>query len=595
MLQRLYLAMTLLGTCAFLVAACSDDTADQADDTAEPATTEPEADDTAEPDEQSEEPAEIEPEETVPPIEATVRVEATPYSPIAAAVHIEATGPVKVSITATADDHEVSTPTTAIARTSHVLPLVGMRQDRTYALAVEITDADGVAVDTLDATFTTGTVPFPLPDFELTIDTDRAQPGITLIEFNPQVAPEGDEGGQPVVGIDEEGEVVWWYRNTGSVGAVRPTPWGTLISHYFPVGIREFDILGNVVGNWQVSPEPPENPVEIRDADALAGIAALFGGNEGDPEALSVKADWVDLTSFHHEAYPMPNGNILAMSTTNHEITPEQRETFCPGDDVPFAITSDVIVEFEPDGTVVRTWDLWDVLDIDEIPGVHLCNTDGLFESVDFRDWTHANSVVYDEARDAILISSRHTNQVIALDHLDSSGPQASVRWILGENGTIPLDGDPPYHQHAVEVEDDGSIVLYDNGNFRPGTTPGDPNNPTYSRAVHYAINDSSDDPADWSATQIWEHVVDDVDGQPVYAFFIGDADQMDNGNIFIIHGGIAPQDGFRHARLIEVDPEGADGGDIVWDLTIGTADAGVTVYRAERLSSLYFGPDWES
>ncbi len=203
--------------------------------------------------------------------------------------------------------------------------------------------------------------------------------------------------------------------------------------------------------------------------------------------------------------------------------------------------------------------------------------------------------MVYDPDRDAILISSRHTDQVIALDHLDETGPQSSVRWILGHNPTIPLDGEAPYHPHAVELQADGSILLYDNGNMRPGTEPGDPVNPPYSRAVHYAIDDTAADPSEWTATQLWEHRVDDFDGRPLFAFFLGDADRMDNGNVLVDHGGIAPRDGFHHARLIEVVPEGATDGDIVWDLALGTEERPVTVYRAERVPSLYFGPDGEA
>ena len=531
--------------------------------------------------------------ETLP--EVAVTVEPTPYSPIAAGISVVADEPVKVRIRAESADHEAQTPTTADALREHFLPLVGMRQDRTYALTIEILTEDGALIEEIEDTFTTGTVPYPLPDFDVEVDLARSQPGITIIEFNPGNPPDDVDPGQPVIGLDNEGEVVWWYRNTGAVGDVRATDRGTFLSHYFPVGVREFDLLGNVVGNWQVSPEPPDTTVEIRDADALAGIASLFGGNEGDPPPIPVKADWVDLTSIHHEVFPMPDGNLLTLSTTNHPLTPEQRSALCPDDEIPFAATSDVVVEFQPDGTVVRTWDLWDVLDVEGIPGPFMCSTDGLFESVDFRDWTHANAVVYDEKRDAILISVRHTDQVIALDHLDETGPQSSVRWILGRQGTIPLDGDAPYHPHAVEVQDDGSILLYDNGNLRPGTSPDDPENPPYSRAVQYTIDDTADDPDDWTATQVWEHRVDDFDGEPLFAFFLGDVDRMDNGNVLINHGGIWNRPGFQHVLIIEVVPEGESGGDIVWELAIGTEADPVTVYRAERLPTLSCGPEWET
>ena len=525
---------------------------------------------------------------------ATLTVEPTPYSPIAASAVVESDEPVVVVVTARAGDHVVEVPPTANAASMHEIPIVGMRQDLTYELEVSLLDGEGTVVEQLDGAFTTGVIDWDLPDFELVVDESRAQPGVTIVEFDRWNPPDDAPNGQAVVAIDDDAEVVWYYRNTGSVGAVRQAPAGTMLSHYFPVGVREFDLLGNVVGNYQVAPEPVEGDVEVRDADALAAFAEVFAGNEGDPEAASLVADWVDLTSIHHEAYPMPDGNILALSTTNHELTAEQQEASCPGDDTGFAATSDVIVEFEPDGTVVRTWDLWDVLDISEIPGSAMCSTDRLYESEDFRDWTHANAVIYDEARDAIIISSRHTDQVIALDHLDDLGPQASVRWILGAQGTIPLDGDAPYHQHAVQLQDDGSILLYDNGNFRPGTEVGAADNPAYSRAVLYEIDDADDDPAQWSARQVWEHRMDDEQGRALYARFLGDADRLDNGNVLIVHGGIDMPDEYANARIVEVVPDVGSGGDIVWDLSFGDPEREFTSYRAERVPSLYSGPDWD-
>ncbi len=534
-------------------------------------------------------------EDGEPAAAATLTLQATPHSPIAASAVVESDGPVAVEITARSGDHVVEVPRTAAAATRHEIPVVGMRQDLEYVFDVRLVAEDGTAAGSLSDSFTTGSIDWDLPDFQLAVDEDRAQPGVTIVEFDRWNPPDDAPGGQAVVGLDHDGEIVWFYRNTGTVGAVEPTSDGLFLSHYFPVGVRTFDLLGNVLDNFQVAPDPVEGDREVRDADALAAFAEVFSGNEGDPEALPVRADWVDLTSIHHEVWAMPDGNFLALSTTNHELTPEQREATCPGDEIEFAATSDVIVEFEPDGTVLRTWDLWDVLDISKVPGSAMCSTDRLFESTDFRDWTHANAVIYDEQRDAIIISSRHTDQVIALDHLDDLGPQTSVRWILGAQGTIPLDGDAPYHQHAVELQDDGSILLYDNGNFRPGTEVADPETPTYSRAVLYDVDDTDDDPAQWSATQVWEHRMDDVQGRAIYARFLGDADRMDNGNVLITHGGIDMPDEPVDVRIVEVVPDGDSGGDIVWDLSFGDSDREYTSYRAERVPSLYFGPDWVS
>lgn len=528
----------------------------------------------------------------------TVEVAAGPHSVLSAQVRVDAALPVRVEVTATSGEHVVEVPRTAVSATEHAIPLVGMRAERDYDVEVALFDGSGAQVGVESASFTTGALPEDFLDFEFSVDPARSSPGFTLVEVQPE-----DET-QYLMALDVEGEVVWYYRNTGVVGGVEQTERGTFLSHYWPLGVREFDVLGNVVGNWQFQPTDAnaeagpdsELQAEVIDEDLLEQFEALVEGNPGDPEALPVRAGWVNLTSFHHEAWPMPDGNYLAMSTTVHELTPEQRQRLCPGDPVAFDALSDVIVEFEPSGRVVRTWDVWDAVDIDQVPGEEMCADQGPFASADIRDWTHGNAAVYDPERDAVITSLRHTNQVIAFRHLDDEGPQADVLWVLGDGATMPLDGEAPRYQHAVEVQDDGSILLYDNGNGRPGTDVGDPVNPTYSRAVLYDVDDRGPDPADWSATQVWEHRTTDIDGSVLYARFLGDADRLANDNVLITHGGIdLPEEmgGHLRAAIIEVVPEGASGGDIVWDLRIGTAEEPATVYRAERIETLYRGPDW--
>ena len=440
--------------------------------------------------------------------------------PLAAAVKLEFDRPVQVQLTATSGDHVVETGLTAEPSAQPIVPLVGMRSDRTYDITIEAV-VDGEAVEfpsETPLTFDTPPLPDWMPAHRVTSDPSRVAPGITIIESSPNRppvdpatttttgAPDGPDGPEPVyptavaIGYDPEGEIVWYYTNQG-LGGIEQTDRGTFIAHYGPFGAREFDMLGNVIGHWRPS---------FADGNGTYNPGGLPDGNEGDVPPITVDPDWVELRSFHHEVRTMPNGNLLALSTTLHELTPEQRAAICPDDPVEFTAVSDVVVEFTPEGEALRTWDLFDVVDVVEFPGSDMCATDGgLFASQVNRDWTHANAVVYDPERDAILISSRHTDQVIALDHLDVEGPQSQLRWIIGAGATMPLDGDEPYHQHAVELLDDGAIIIYDNGNARPGTAIDDPVNPTYSRAVIYEVDDTGDDPTSWTARQRWEHLAD--------------------------------------------------------------------------------------
>ena len=545
------------------------------------------------------------------------RVAPAPNAPLVAMVETFGDASGWVEVTATSGDHVIEVPRPAEISETHRIPVIGMRPNRDYEIEVEFFVADeSVSVERTQ--FTTPPLPEYYGDHTLTIDAERAAPGYTIVEFDRlgQELAEGQLSSQHLVAYDNEGEVVWTYENTGALGGFELTPRGTFNIFYWPFGTREVDFVGNVVGNWR--PQPNDADASVIENEALfedidpeqvqfqGGLAALQG-RPGDAPPVGIVAPWIDLATIHHEAWPMPNGNTLTLSTTIHELTPEQRETFCPGDPAPFNAISDVAVEFQPDGTVVRTWDLWDAIDIDEFPGHELCVPAGIFAEENARDWNHANSVTYDPERDAIIISSRHTDQIVALDHLDAEGPQSSVRWILGAGATMPLDGEPTYFQHAVEVNPDGSIIVYDNGNSRPGTAPIDPASPpsacmslvnctgAYSRAVIYDVDDSSDDPSEWSATQRWEYIdTEPGTDQPVYSGFISDADMLPNGNVLVTNGGVGsfppnPEDPL-NILIREVVPEGESGGDVVWELQ---SDDGFASYRAERIESFYNGQGW--
>jgi|GEM_PF-643436 len=539
--------------------------------------------------------------------DARTSIVPSPYIGLAAELSLTLDADHQIEVTARAGDHVVEVPRTAASATDHTVPIVGMRAASTYDLSVEVFAADGASVEVVDGgSFSTAEVPVWFEDHELTIDAERSSPGITIIEIDLQMPPEGAPSNQYLVGYDEAGEIVWYYANTGAVGGVEQTATGTLLNHYWPFGVREIDTIGRVVGNWR--PQPADTTGDEVDDEALlesldpdqvdfqGGAGALVGA-DGDTAPVPVRAAWVDLNGIHHENWPMPNGNILALSTTLHELSPEQQATFCPDDTEAFDVISDVAVEFTPDGEVLRTWDLWDVIDVDEHPGGEMCVDVGIFAGTSTRDWTHANSVTYDPVRDAVIVSSRHTNQIVAFDHLDETGgPQSQLRWILGEGATMPYEGDVTSYQHAVEVNADGSLVSYDNGNRRVDAE-GASVDPPYSRAVIIDVDDSSDDPADWSAAQRWEHIDLDDDGAPVFTAFIGDADVLANGNVLITHGGVGafppdPADPL-HVLIREVVPDDSGtGGDIVWEFRSSEVRPH-TAYRSERIESFYVGDAW--
>ena len=158
-------------------------------------------------------------------------------------------------------------------------------------------------------------------------------------------------------------------------------------------------------------------------------------------------------------------------------------------------------------------------------------------------DWTHANSAVWDPDRSLIWFSVRNLDIILAIDY-----PSGTVVETFGKN---ELGGQSLMsHQHAIEIQPDGSILFFDNGNRA---------NPQVSRTVQF----------DWNR-QLGGITVRNVlqHNPPTYAFAGGDADMLPNGNVLATFS--------TDERITEFAPNG----DVVWDMAL--TGSGNFIYRAE-------------
>jgi len=486
---------------------------------------------------------------------------------VAGVVRVTADEPVRVEATATPDGPGpvVQVPRTAQARTVHRLPVVGLRAETTYAIEVRAVAEDDAVVGQGTVELTTGALPAWMPAFRVDASVpDRMAPGYTLFDIQRWgVEVPADEPPGALVIVDAAGEVVWYHDNELGAGDARMTEDGTLFNLYAPFGFEEVDLLGQPVHAWVWG-----DPDSVR-----------------PPGTTVVDSPDHDLVSFHHEVAPQPGGDILAFSRYQLDLSDQEQEAICPDDPADFGIREDLLMEFTREGEVLHEWSLSDIVDPAVVPGRELCAVD--FE--DYRDWAHGNGALLDEANNRVIVSGRHIDLLFAFRYEDDAdGPSGELLWSIGPEGigTLPLDGEPSYGLHAPELTADGSILVFDNGNDRPGTPE------PYSRAVRYVVDDSAPDPADWTARQTWEFRTEDLDGDggPLYADFLGDADEQPNGNVLIGFGGIGQEEPPARGRIIEVVPTGSAGGDIVFDLTLPDS---WTSYRSERLPSLYAGPRW--
>ncbi len=434
----------------------------------------------------------------------------------------------------------------------HSLPVLGFKPDRSYTVTVQVFDIDGLElIEPSVFQVTTNPLPVGFPPIIVTSTPELMEPGVTLFEV-----------ANYLVAVDEEGEVCWYHFiqfPSGSLDRdVRRMKNGNLLLMLARFRIVEIDMLGNTVNLWHPS-----------------------GSTDGDPGSIPV-----DTLAFHHEVFEMESGNLLTMSVEFRSFF-EYPTTVFPFGPLDFAIVvGDVIVEFTPDGTIVNEWSILDMLDPFRLNYSSLLGLyDNLFETVfgetaDTEDWSHGNAVIHDPSDDSIITSYRHQDAVVKF-----SRQTGEIIWILGphenwdqqEFGQYLLTPQSehefffPYHQHAPDITDEGTIMIFDNGNNR--ASPPDPILPdsdNFSRAVEYQINEETNE-----IDIVWEY--GQFEEETIYTFFIGDADYLPlTGNALITFGGTQP------ARLIEVTR--TTPAQKVFDLSL----PGNFSYRSERLHTLY-------
>lgn len=218
----------------------------------------------------------------------------------------------------------------------------------------------------------------------------------------------------------------------------------------------------------------------------------------------------IDLPLLHHRINFFPNGNLLLMSAELRELPdwptcdddPNSPRRTAP-------VVGDVLCEVSPDGEIVNRWRLLDLLD-----PYRLCygSCSGYWHGRGFpdsNDWCHANAVTYDGSDDTIMVSLRTQDCIVKFERATGT-----LRWILGDHGNWrapwsdklldPLAGVQwPYHQHDCSVTPTGTILCFDNGNFR--ATPFAKKMPaeeSYSRVVEYAIDEAA-----MTVRQVWGSV----------------------------------------------------------------------------------------
>jgi hypothetical protein len=339
--------------------------------------------------------------------------------------------------------------------------------------------------------------------------------------------------------------------------------------------IVEIDMLGNIVRQWYA---------------AARWDTSIEGGIPLDMEAI------------HHTVIELPSRNLVALSMEIRQYPNYPMNEADPKAPKETAnVVGDVLVEFRPDGTIENRWRLLDILD----PYRMCYGTLGGYWITrgfpDTRDWSHANGVAYDASDDSFVLSLRRQDTVVKIGHKNGK-----LIWILGPHGgwNSPFTDhllDPrgdlewAFHQHDPSITPQGTIMLFDNGNYRalpPHKKMAAAD--SYSRAVEFAV-----DGTNRTVTQVWSYGHEGE--KSLFATYQGGVLRLPStGNVFINYGGIVTdKDGnpsnknridhcSAHLVEIEYEPPHEKVFEMVIDDQSDIDAVSWSSFRTEYLSGLY-------
>ena len=295
----------------------------------------------------------------------------------------------------------------------------------------------------------------PLPFEGLITEVDVYEPELVQPGWTLTNVMVGTMNAPPTAVIfDMEGEVVWYHIH-GDVLA-RSDIEATLVDGDHVL------IAGSIAGGT--------SPVEVD----LAGNVVWEG------PVMPPDDEPTPPGAYHHSFKKLDNGNYVGLRYAQDGN-----------------LFYDHLVELGPDNADVWTWEARDLPVGDPA----------------FYPWGNAG-LIFD---DVAYYNSRGHNALYKVDR--ASG---ELLWVLGAEGDFEFDGDHErpwvYEAHAPEIQDDGTILMYDNGSSATNQT----------RVVRYELDEQA-----MTARIVWEYPGDDID-DPWYSFHMGDADRQPNGNTLV-------------------------------------------------------------
>jgi hypothetical protein len=222
-----------------------------------------------------------------------------------------------------------------------------------------------------------------------------------------------------------------------------------------------------------------------------------------NPNTLSgiTRIDFDGAFTFIHDY-----ANIGVTSVGHHNYDPGKRGMLVEVDTTTYQ--ESVILEVDPCGTVLKTWNLATIISNAITAGGGTPATFVKTVNDSNHDWFHNNACTYWPSEDTLIVSSRE-NFVIGLDY-----ETGNIKWILGDTTkqwfqfaglaqyalTLGPNTLPPIGEHAISITNDNNLLCFDNGRNSSAHTPAGVNR-TYSAPRKYRIDTTAK-----VATEVWNY-----------------------------------------------------------------------------------------
>lgn len=400
--------------------------------------------------------------------------------------------------------NSTSLPVTVTGTEAHIA--VDVPNEADVDLTVRAIDAQGRDVGRDARRFRVRPVPDWMPTLRLTKSEAGAFGGYRLFNLLDLQTPASSGRVASLVLVNDAGEIVWWVERQGITDM--------LLAGLSPAG-NPIVIERTVDDSFQVTSRAVERS---------------FTGQEiwaSDPSTL-----------VHHDAGFGPDGHRMLLTWVFKTVDSISYE----GDGIE-------VVDAVP-GKVLWRWNIFDHFDPATL---QVPESKTIGRSFKGQDWSHANAVVWDEARRVIWVCVRNFDLLLGVEY-----PSGRIAYSIGKHGTMGKD--LLSHPHAPEVQADGSILLFDNGNTL---------DPRLSTVLHMRIDAAT------PAVDVLRRWVPDP---AFYDDSLGDADMLENGNLLVTAG--------VSGRIFEVSPSDK----VVWNLEIEKGTRIRMVYRAVQVPRAAFG-----